>query len=475
MKVRYIPQRPPTSAGDRLALSPELTAAVAARYSRNNEGLDDILSRITPDNEAKSIESIFRMVDYGHRSIGDLASGITVFMDGVSVWLIYYLFNLCQTGSGQESSTRYLRMGPHQIPPPASLGLPESEHTRWREFIDLSIEAYVDACEVWSDVSMRHPEAMKLPEALLADPNPKSVKIVDRMRRNYIFDRARVFLPAALTSNVALCLNANGWVSLIQTLLASPLCECQALGLLLRGEIEVAVPNSVRHARCTQDNADLCSMEFDFLRQAAADDWIDLPWTQAGLTLTVEATKPVFGNVWFPGQLDAKRLQHRKHRYSPFMLIDKLQPITFWWEGISFGDLRDLNRHRTGGRSNWLVPTGFYAALDQFDGLPETTENEAASTVLELKAMRVGDRSVEYVRKAIEAGDPTHPYWMLLGDQVPFVHTTTLNHFLYEVELRTGPGTHYRYAAHVRDVMRRVEMKHSHFAGAILEGKGEPE
>jgi len=47
----------------RPALTPELLAASGARYSRNNEGLDSILSKIDQNNLEKSVDSIFRMVD----------------------------------------------------------------------------------------------------------------------------------------------------------------------------------------------------------------------------------------------------------------------------------------------------------------------------------------------------------------------------------------------------------------------------
>src|SRR5919107_1950055 len=107
MKVTQVAIRPTESseAAGRPALTPELLAASGARYSRNNEGLESILSKIDPNNLDKSVDSIFRMLDYGHQSIADMVP-VALFMDGISVWLAYYVWSLCPTAGGQESSTR---------------------------------------------------------------------------------------------------------------------------------------------------------------------------------------------------------------------------------------------------------------------------------------------------------------------------------------------------------------------------------
>src|SRR5256885_2190151 len=68
MKVTQVGIRPTEDSlrAGRPSLTPELLAASGARYSRNNEGLEAILSKIDPENLDKSVDSIFRMIDYGH-------------------------------------------------------------------------------------------------------------------------------------------------------------------------------------------------------------------------------------------------------------------------------------------------------------------------------------------------------------------------------------------------------------------------
>ena len=110
MKVTQVAIRPTeaSNTAGRPALTPELLAASGARYSRNNEGLEAILSKIDPDNLDKSVDSIFRMIDYGHQSIADMAP-VAIFIDGVSILLAYLVWSWCPTAGGQESSTRYIR------------------------------------------------------------------------------------------------------------------------------------------------------------------------------------------------------------------------------------------------------------------------------------------------------------------------------------------------------------------------------
>src|SRR5215470_19226158 len=119
-QVAICPSESSLNAG-RPALTPELLAASGARYSRNNEGLESILAKIDPTNLEKSVDSIFRMVDYGHQSIADMVP-VAMFIDGVSIWLAYYVWTLCPTAGGQESSTRYIKLTSEGLIPAKRLG-----------------------------------------------------------------------------------------------------------------------------------------------------------------------------------------------------------------------------------------------------------------------------------------------------------------------------------------------------------------
>ena len=110
MKVQYVSIRPTEKAEELglYAFTPELLASVGARYSRNNEGLDAIASKIDFNNTDKSVDSIFKMLDYGHASIADMTP-IALFIDDITLFAAYYLWTLSPTAGGQECSTRYIK------------------------------------------------------------------------------------------------------------------------------------------------------------------------------------------------------------------------------------------------------------------------------------------------------------------------------------------------------------------------------
>lgn len=196
MKITQVSIRPTEAsiAAGRPSLTPELLAATGARYSRNNEGLFSIISRIDPANLDKSVDSIFRMIDYGHQSIADMVP-IAIFIDGVSMWLAYYIWSLCPTAGGQESSTRYIKLSSDGLVAPEDLGIDERERGVWQRHMNRCFSAYNEALATWERIIAQHPDLSRIPNALRQDSSDKAMKQVRRMERNYAFDRARYFLP----------------------------------------------------------------------------------------------------------------------------------------------------------------------------------------------------------------------------------------------------------------------------------------
>jgi len=106
-QVAICPSEASTKAGQP-SLTPELLAASRARHSRNNEGLESILSKIGPGNLDKSVDSIFRMIDYGHQSIADMVP-VAIFIDDLSIWL--------GSDSTAKATSIPARFAPKVIPP----------------------------------------------------------------------------------------------------------------------------------------------------------------------------------------------------------------------------------------------------------------------------------------------------------------------------------------------------------------------
>lgn len=456
MKVTLVSLRPTeqAEAAGRPSLTPELLAASGARYSRNNEGLDAILAKIDPDNLDKSVDGLFRMIDYGHQSIADMAP-IAMFLDGVSMWLAYLIWSWCPTAGGQESSTRYIKMDASQVLLPHGL-----DEEAWAQHVTTCFEAYLKALAFWSAVGERHPERTRIPTRLLEDPSEKAVKQVARMQRNFAFDRARVFLPVGLKTNVMLVMSARGWVNLCQRLHSHPLHEARQLGQCITEELGLAAPRLLKHA--------VAKLSFERGFRGEFEEAVrgkSLPITLAG---TSNSDAPATAHLTLEGPSAAieRSLAHHDNRYA--FLGTRLQMLSarFGWEAVTFGEIRDLNRHRTGSKECGTLPNGFYWCEDELPG-------DASPELGRLK--EVGRAASRRAFEAMVDGDPRGVYWSLLGTQFPFEHLTTADKFLYEAELRTGTGAHYRYAKHLHDCLELWFERFPETRGLVLQGSAEPE
>lgn len=449
---------PASEAAGRPALMPELLAASGARYSRNNEGLESILARIDPQNPDKSVDSIFRMLDYGHQSIADMAP-VAMFMDNLSLWLAYYIWTLCPTAGGQESSTRYINYAVLKELDAESFGIPEKLRAEWEQGIRESFAAYENALQFWTELAEKNPELTRIPRALLEENSEKAQRQVARMKRNFAFDRARVFLPVAAPTNVMMIMSARGWAHLCRHLLSHALPEAHRLGALIASELELASPRLLKHATAIDSTRAGLRSEFEQWQQIARDQKYS-----GG-----EHAPDAFLEVFPPGGMQpseaAEDLQFHENRYAYIGSGLRRTGVRFGWEAVAMAEIRDLNRHRTGTKHCPLVPRGFYAAHDQ---LPEpNVEVERLSAV--------GDRLSARAQELLREGESTFVYWTLLGTQYFFEHTTTADKFIYEAELRTGTGSHYRYARHLSDVLKLWFGQFPQTREFIHEGQAEPE
>jgi thymidylate synthase ThyX len=462
MNVTQVAIRPSQASeqAHRPALTPELLAATGARYSRNNEGLQSILSKIDPQNLEKSVDSIFRMVDYGHQSIADMVP-VAMFIDGISMWLAYYIWTLCPTAGGQESSTRYIKISQEGLIAPETLGI--GEVSEWRDLMKQCFRAYHASVAIWEEMAGANPALMGIPASLLADTSDASRKKVARMRRNYAFDRARYFLPVGVATNIMLIMSARGWVNLCQFLLSQKLPEAQRLGELIRAELEIPAPRMLKHARRMEPVQQAVASEFERLVRLARTATVTASDMSAIPSLSVMPPEGVS-----PEEL-ARDLGFHTNRYAPIGSNLQRTSVRFGWSAIGFAEIRDLNRHRTGTKYCPLVPKGFYFAADQ---VPAANDEKRAAL---MASADIGQRATEKAARLLRDSNPEYVYWTLLGTEFPFEHTTTADKFIYEAELRTGLGAHFRYAKHLRDALALFYKRFPSTKGLILEGSAEPE
>ncbi|MBT3191770.1 MAG: hypothetical protein HN341_04380 [Verrucomicrobia bacterium] len=474
MKVTQVSIQPTDAAqaSNRPALTPELLAASAARYSRNNEGLESILARIDPENMDRSVDSIFRMLDYGHQSIADMVP-VAMFMDNISIWLAYYVWSLCPTAGGQESSTRYIELGPSALVDPETLGIPEEWVPEWQRAMARAFEAYGKALELWEAIGEAHPSLTAIPPSLLEDSSEKAQKTIARMKRNYRFDRSRYYLPVAAATNVMLVMSSRGWAQLCQHLSSHPAAEAQALARCVREELALSAPRLMKHSGHQTAIEQGIRTELKTLAVAAARGMPKTLVEDAGSTecpprAEVLVSAPSRGcGLRFAGDL-----QYHDNRYAWMGSTLRRTAVRFGWDAMAMGEIRDLNRHRTGNKYCPLRPVGFYSALEQ---LPKDGD---ATADVSLKLRDLNDTGRALSAKAhtqLADRDPSYIYWTLLGTQFPFEQLTTADKFIYEAELRTGVGAHFRYAKHLKDALHEWYTQYPETRGLILEGDAEPE
>lgn len=431
----------------RVALTPELLASTGARYSRNNEGLESIVQKIDWSNTDKAVDGIFRMVDYGHASIADMAP-VAMFIDDVSLYAAFYLWSQCPTASGQESSTRYIKV--NKVVPASVTGIPADIY---KQHVKKSFALYHKALDLWTSLSVHDPTLMQIPKSIVEDQTEKGQKKLERMRRNFAFDRARVFLPACAKTNLMMLMSARSWVDLISLLLSHPLSEIQQIGKKLRSELDLVTPRLTKHANAKADSMYMLRVDFEALKSLEspinADDG-------AHLELYEKPKKHLGASA-----------KNRTNRYSIFAADIRQTLVRFGWTKIAFAELRDLNRHRTGNKLTFFKPNGFYGAHDQ----SPDSKSQAHLDVLSKYPLSL----IKKIDAMIQKDDARYVYFTLLGHTMQFEHVTTMDKYLYEAELRTGTGSHYRYAQHLRNTLKILYKKHPELKGLILEGTAEPE
>lgn len=469
MKVQYVSICPTPQAQEAgsYAFTPELLASVGARYSRNNEGLDAIAAKIDPNNLDKSVDAIFKMLDYGHASIADMTP-IALFIDGISQFAAYYLWTLSPTAGGQECSTRYIKIDPSSLLSADELGIPEKYKNDFANYNMNAFSNYTIALEAWTAISENNPELTKIPEKLLSSSSEKDQKAVARMRRNFAFDRARVYIPLSASTGVMMVQSARAWAYIASHLQSHYLKELIDLGKNIANQLSLGAPRLLKHTKANDGQINYIKNEFSLLVDSLSNNiWNNFSKNQHGEVVTENYLETE--DLWYDNELITLACKSRTNRYSPFGNIISRTSVKFCWLGISFGEIRDLNRHRTGTKYCPMMPLGFYASMDQ---LPENS-NELSDAI---KSCAHGFKdTTSFARKLLSESVGEYIYFTSLGHQYYFEHTTTADKFLYEMELRTGVGAHFKYAEHCRNLLEMWYKKYPTTRGLIFEGSAEPE
>jgi thymidylate synthase ThyX len=451
MKATAIAICPPTAAAESPAVTPELLASVLARYSRSNKGLDAILASVDKSNPDASVDAIFRFVDYGHASITGMTGGLAVAIDGLSMFLAYKLFDIAQLCDGQESSTRYIRLDKSSIPAPDEVGIPQNCAKQWESFAARAFEVYREVYDMLDDNVRRNPDIIALPDGV-------DGKVIDRMRKNYALDRARYLLPFAAKTNAAYVMTARAWADTLCRLESLPLPEAKVCAASVRAELDKFVPRMTRHSFKTQASVSQADRLLSYSINRIRDDGVCVDNIADDVYLDVAGGRPDF----LPDlQSMEDAFDGKQNRYGEAGTSARRVMVRAAWNNMAIAELRDLNRHRSGFRFSPLCPLGFY--------IPKDVKHPKIEELLnEYKALAESIASQE-------SGAASYVYALLLGTQTAFEHSTHLDKFIYEIELRTGLGAHFRYAEHLAKALDLLIQKMPELAPFIRRGDAEPE
>jgi len=259
----------------------------------------------------------------------------------------------------------------------------------------------------------------------------------------------------ATRTNVALVMSARMWAQTIKHLASMPHREAQEVAKLIRATVEKYAPRLMKHSVGEVSFQEQCKQELDVsldlgrsrLSSGQLEDevWVD-----------VEKSVPPF--LEEPQSIE-DGLKYRQNRYGYCGTAVRRMRVAFAWNNMALAELRDLNRHRTGHRFTPCIQTGIYLA-------PEIDRSEHQEFF---------DRQTAFLGKLLERGEPAYVYAMLLGSQTPFEHSTHADKFIYEGELRTGLGAHYRYADHLSAVLAEFYKQVPEAKDWVVEGTAEPE
>ena len=448
MKVTGLALVPPPSASDLPKVTPELLASVLARYSRSNEGLAAILAKVDITNPDASIDRILKFVDYGHASIGGLTGGLAIALDDVSMWLAYKIFEIAQMADGQESSTRYITMNASSLPTPAELGIPDDLAARWQAVMARAFVSYNSEYARLDALAVQQPDLVRLPKE--AKP-----AIVTRLRKNYALDRARYFIPFATRTNLGLVQSSRMWAQTVKHLASLPQPEARAAAKLIRDELLKQSPRLMRHSFAEKSYEEQARQELGVSLSMGLDRLSTAPLPDEAWVQVERATAPFLAET--QGLTEA--LRHRSNRYGQHGMATRRMRVAFAWNNLAIAELRDLNRHRTGNRYTPLIQAGFYLPAEI-----KHTDHQALLT-----------EQAELTRELLQRGSPAYVYSLLLGAQTPFEHSTHADKFIYEAELRTGMGAHFRYAEHLSAALREFLKQVPEAKPWVEEGTAEPE
>jgi hypothetical protein len=445
-------------------MSPEMVAAIFARYSRQGEGLNAILTQLENTPKDKFEESVWKFLDYGHASIGGLTGSIPTGIDNVSMLSPYLAFFLQPKQDGQETSTRYVEFKPEGLATPDSFGIPERFHDRWYETMLDGFDINKKLVGKLNKLAEESPELTRIDTSLPA-------KVQSRMRKNFGFDRARYTIPMAGLTNFGLVMTAREWAETIKYASSFDFPESRELGDALRENIAEVAPRLMKHSEPTERTQSYADKFLDRGVEYLLENGVNTGMVEDIVSVETHIPKNTLHATSGRSLSEelAKNFDGKKTRYDYAKGLAEKIRISVSWNNMSLAEARDINRQRPCVKDTLLAPVGSYMPDICVDLMKNNGE-------LFDQYSRFLDQRAELMDGIINSEAPrSYVGCLLLGDQTPFELHTSAAHFAYVTELRTSMGVHFRYDQHVRDAHQEVVEQIPELDSYIKLGTGEPE
>jgi len=343
--------------------NPEDNAMLQALYSRSDASVTEHISKLKGAGSGEFMSKYY--LGYGHKSIADCGF-VTVYFENISMLAAkaledHDLFN------GQESSTRYIDFSKREFINPIkyfSHGL--KNHNKLLRDGDSVLESlrlfYLTSNEeLVADLKTRFHRESNQSEA-----------VYEKAIQARAFDILRGWLPAGATTNVAVTMNLRNLEEHLSRLIFHPLTEVSQMAWKGYEQLRERFPNSFR---------DIFNVLGQSFEASAWDEDLKNHFDWEYLSFHGGEVNSFYNPVELPGSVGSEDIQVKYHMMSrdvdgfasiepgpgrnpfPRHLFKAWNRITV--EAlIDFGSYRDIQRHRAGYCSNFMLSNMFVCSMD---------------------------------------------------------------------------------------------------------------
>lgn len=379
-------------------LPPQEIAMAQAMYSRDPKSVRVHIEAVKSKGPEAFLTRYYK-AGYGHRSICDCGT-TTVCFENVSLlaakalqdWPLY---------NGQEASTRYLSMSKQECLDPFGSVLSKSIIKRWMSFYERALEELVPY------LKENHPQKPEVKDTIYE----KSIKAL-------AFDVARGYLPAGITTYVALHMNLRQIGDHRKaTLKYHPLPEVREIDKELLAALLEKYNASFSDKEYPEEEAWLEACAQQYYYEASLPDGFSAKSFFEEYSIDQH-------RALLEKRPPKSEIPHRFRQYGEIV-------FTF---ALDFGSYRDLQRQRSCVLEMPLLTPERFAPW-YLEQLPEKLRRDAEFLVAQQQASLHALAADGCPKELLQ-------YYCALGFEVPVKMTANLPSAVYIAELRSGETVH---------------------------------